>query len=173
MATFDNPRPDDFPPELKSLEAALAGLAPARSHIDRDRLMYEAGATAANAAIAAAPRWSRARQVAWPLATAAALLVSVALGAVVLFRSPHERIVYVDLPAASANQTAPTTSMAIEPNPPSDAAQDDSVGGSYLVLRGQLLRMGAAAMDVPAGGSGAADRTDARNRALLNQLLGG
>jgi hypothetical protein len=173
MAMFENPRPDDFPSELKSLEAALAGLAPARNHIDRDRLMYEAGAAAASAVSLAAPRWSRARQLGWPLATAAALLVSVALGAVMLFRAPSERIVYVDRPDASANQTAPTTSMANEPNLPSDAAQTDSINCSYLVLRDQVLRMGAAAMDLPAVGGGAADRTDVRNRALLNQLLGG
>src|SRR5579871_2417889 len=107
MSTSDYSHPDDFPPDLKPFEAALAGLKPARSRIDRDRLMYQMGFSAKCDERRAVPRRSRASGFVWPLATAASLLVAVGLAAVVLFRAPSERIVYVDLPDANSQQSAP------------------------------------------------------------------
>jgi hypothetical protein len=62
-----------LPGELKAFEAALGGLKPAAGAIDRDRLMYLAGR-------ASVERTSRIGRFAWPLASAALVVISVTLG---------------------------------------------------------------------------------------------
>ena len=52
MSANDEYRPDDFPSELKPFEASLGSLVPAASRVDRDRLMYLAGAASATDAAA-------------------------------------------------------------------------------------------------------------------------
>src|SRR5690349_11507409 len=99
MSPNDEQRPDEFPADLKPIEAALAGLSPAAVRLDRDRLMYMAGAAAAEAAAqrtgpAASNRLFK--TWIWPLSTAVLLLVSFGLGAMLAFREPGERVVYVE-----------------------------------------------------------------------------
>jgi hypothetical protein len=173
MSTHDEHRPDDFPPDLKAFEAALVGLVPAGSRIDRDRLMYRAGAAAATSATQSPPTlFSRLPAMLWPTATAAMLLVTLGLGALVAMRQPTERIVYVDRPAARTNP-GDAPSLAVHwPQVGSTIAPDRDSSGSYLVLREQVLRLGVGALDTPSRATEPADHSDVRNRALLNQLLG-
>jgi hypothetical protein len=180
MSANDDSRPDDFPADLKPFEAALGSLVPAGSRVDRDRLMYFSGAASAtNAASAtAAPsrepnRRGQSRGVFWPCAAAAMLLVSLGLGALVAFREPAERIVYVDRPVVNQEPSAaPSVTAPAGDSETRFAASQGSVDASYLVLREHVLRLGVNALDAPSPEVGGSHRTDARNRALLNQLLG-
>lgn len=71
-----------MPPELSSFERTLAGLAPAPSRIDRDRLMYDLGAEAAEARLSAAGARGAAGAFLPPRvwAAAATLLACISLG---------------------------------------------------------------------------------------------
>lgn len=79
-----------------SLESALAMLQPAPSRIDRDKIMYAAGQSAASPNRTASPRrWL------WPTMTVLSLLAAVTslgLYASATNRPPRTRIVYVDRP---------------------------------------------------------------------------
>jgi hypothetical protein len=183
MSANEDSRPDDFPAELKPFEAALGSLAPAGSRIDRDRLMYLAGAASATYAVSAAAavgaaaqepnRRSRSRSVFWPCAAAAMLLVSLGLGALVALRGPAERVVYVDRPVVNQESSAaPSVTAPAGDSETRFAASQGSADASYLVLREHVLRLGVNALDAPSPEVGGSHRTDTRNRALLNQLLG-
>lgn len=126
-------------PELRAVEAALAGLVPAAPAVNRDRLLYEAG------------RRSAPRGRAWPLAT----LGFAALSAVLALHRPEpavrmvERVVYVPAVTPSSDvvekppepPAAGTALAAIEPS---------ASGGEYLRQREQVLRWGADALpDLP------------------------
>jgi hypothetical protein len=63
---------EELPEELKSIDSALRGLKPVSGAVDRDRLMYLAGR-------ASVERSSRIERFAWPLATAALVVISVTL----------------------------------------------------------------------------------------------
>src|SRR5450755_2834330 len=84
-------------PELKAIESALGELIPLASGIDRDRLMFQAGAMSRST--------PRPRRWAWPALTAA---LSVALAGESLFLGNRpaprvvERIVFVPAPATGA-----------------------------------------------------------------------
>lgn len=71
-----------LPEELGSFERALAGLAPAPSRLDRDRLMYELGVQAASAqlAVTAASRLRRWFAAEYVWAAAAVVLACTSLG---------------------------------------------------------------------------------------------
>jgi hypothetical protein len=171
MSANDDSRPDDFPADLKPFEAALGSLVPAGSRVDRDRLMYLAGAASAPSRVP--NRRSRSRGFFWPCAAAAMLLVSLGLGALVAFRGPAERIVYVDRPVVNQEpSTAPSVTAPAGDTETRFAASQGSVDASYLVLREHVLRLGVNALDAPSPEVGGSHRTDARNRALLNRLLG-
>lgn len=177
MSANDDSRPDDFPPELKPFEAALGSLVPASSRVDRDRLMYLAGAASTTDAAGAAMRQPDGRihfrGILWPCAAAAMLLVSLGLGALLKFRGPAERIVYIDRPATRQEPSAALTVAVSTGDAESRfAAAQSSANASYLVLREQVLRLGVNALDAPSHEASGSRRTDARNRALLNQLLG-
>jgi hypothetical protein len=174
MSTHDDYTPDDFPPDLKAFEAALGGLVPAESRLNRDRLMYLAGAAAATpSGNQPALRIGRIPALLWPIATAALFVIAVGLGALAALRQPAERIVYVDRPAARANSAdAPSLLAQLPRVGPSTAADRDTTSGSYLALREQVLRLGVGALDVPSGAAEPPDRSDVRNRSLLNHLLG-
>jgi hypothetical protein len=164
---------DDFPPDLKAFEAALGGLVPAESRLNRDRLMYLAGAAAAApSGSQTAMRSSRLPAFLWPLATAALFLAALGLGALVALRQPTERIVYQDRPAASTNPgDAPSLALHLPLIGPTNSMHG-TASGSYLALREQVLRHGVGALDAPSGPAEPADQSDVRNRALLNHLLG-
>jgi hypothetical protein len=174
MADHNTLHPDDFPPDLKAFEAALAGLIPAESRLSRDRLMYFAGAAAATPnGKQSAVRSSRLPAILWPLATAALFLVALGLSALVALRQPTERIVYMDRPAARLSPNNAPTLAAHWPQTGSIiVANRNRSGSSYLVLREQVLKLGVGALDAPSGAAEPADHSDVRNRALLNHLLG-
>jgi hypothetical protein len=95
--------------ELAAIEAALCSLQPVPSNVQRDRLMFLAGRASADRL----PLHGRPRLPAWlwPCATAASLLVAIALG--VLWSTggkPEivERVVYVPAagPSATSNHSA-------------------------------------------------------------------
>jgi hypothetical protein len=69
--------------DLSELERTLAGLAPSPAGFDRDRLMFQAGQSAA------APR----RRWLWPSATAVMTTVAACLGGVLLVRPAPEQVV--------------------------------------------------------------------------------
>jgi hypothetical protein len=95
-------------PELKAIESALGELIPVSSRLDRDKLMFQAGAMS-NAA--PSRRW------AWPAITAA---LSFALAGPSLFLGSRpapqvvERIVFVPAPAAAATIASEGTTVAKE-----------------------------------------------------------
>ncbi|MHB1557553.1 MAG: RNA polymerase sigma factor, partial [Isosphaeraceae bacterium] len=98
-------------PGLTELESALKALAPAPAVVDRDRLMFEAGAASARRSVSAA------RRLAWPsIAAALGLIVVGQSAALVLRPGPKvvERLVVVREPAVPA---APTVAR-VEPEPP-------------------------------------------------------
>ena len=128
-------------PELRAVEAALAGLVPAAPAVNRDRLLFEAG------------RRSAAPGRAWPLATLGFAVLSAALA---LYRPAPtarevERVVYVPVPASSSevvekvSEPPAAESMVAAVEPP-------AFGGEYLRRREQVLRWGADALpDVSPG----------------------
>ncbi len=91
MAKNPERQPTDIPAELKSFEARLGSLTPAAARMNRDRVMYLAGAAAASvrarqADVPSVPvaasrgRFVRFKTSFWPLTTAALALVSLGLG---------------------------------------------------------------------------------------------
>jgi hypothetical protein len=174
MSDRNASHPDDFPPDLKAFEAELGGLVPAESRLNRDRLMYLAGAVAAaTGSSRPALRFGRLPKLLWPIATAALFVIAVGLGALVALRQPTERVVYVNRPAASAHPGDGPSFLAQSSHVgPLAAADRGTTSGSYLALREQVLRLGVGALDVPSDAAEPPDRSDVRNRSLLNHLLG-
>ncbi|MBN1852936.1 MAG: hypothetical protein JW829_09435 [Pirellulales bacterium] len=122
------PNEDQFPQELIDLERSLAGLEPAPSRINRDRLMFAAGVASGiervgteddsghkkRAILAALQRSLRSRSQglstyripSWPIATAASLLIAclfAVLYAIESNRGPVtvREVVYVDRPISA------------------------------------------------------------------------
>jgi len=97
----------------------LASLLPVASSIDRDRLMYLAGQSAAKSR----QRGSAAAWL-WPCATAASVLVAVTLTALMLGRGPQvvEKIVYVPAKEVTKPQKQPSTPV---PDEKPRLAKDD------------------------------------------------
>ncbi len=128
-----------FDPELKALESALGDLVPAKSRVDRDRLMYQAGLLATQT-----PRYSR---WLWP-AIAAALAVVAGAEGLVLAARPHvrviERVVVVREPAKGVDESpSPIVILSQSPQEPSSVQDSLSLTNSdALRLRGQMLRFG-------------------------------
>ena len=97
---------EDLAPELKSFEAALASLVPRADQLQRDRLMFAAGAVSVRRGRPEAA--SRVRRVAWPAASAAMTAVAAVLAVMLVVRpGPQlvERVVYV--PAAEPGKSPP------------------------------------------------------------------
>ncbi len=165
---------DDFPAELKPIEAALSGLAPAAARLDRDRLMYLAGAAAA--------RESSGRKLSqygflhspiWSLAAAALLFVSIGLGAVLALRQPADRIVYIDRPVAKSEQSsAAVVAKESSTDPFERPVPHTRASADYLVLRDQVLRVGVGALDRNGPAGDTSRHEESHNRAMLRQLLG-
>jgi len=109
--------------ELPAFEAALASISPARSAIDRDRLMYLAG----QAAGAKSPQRRFVATWLWPCATIASVLLAVTLAGIILGRGPQivERIVYVpaETPATEQPEQGPVPASSEKPQ----LARDDAV----------------------------------------------
>ncbi len=132
---MSEPLPD---PSLTALESALAGLAPVRADISRDRMLFRAGQAAV-----------RRRNRLWPCATAALAVLSAALGAALVLRpgpTTVERIVYVRVPVPSpaAADPAPASAPLREETPA--AAEEAPTDPAYLLLRREVVERGADAL---------------------------
>lgn len=95
-------------PELTEIETALGALAPSKSRIDRDRLMFVAG----KASSRSASQW------AWPSIAAALMAVATGEGVALVSRpEPRvvERLVIVREPETA--ELAPVTILSQEPEP--------------------------------------------------------
>ena len=127
-------------PEPSEIESALARLTPARSRIDRDRVMFQAGMMQAQTA-------SR-RPWVWPSIAATLAVVALSESAMLAVRpGPQAVIAQQAQPAAESRPTAPapepvqilSQSPAAEPEQP---GMWYSGGGESLALRRQVLRFG-------------------------------
>ena len=127
-------------PELGPTEAALGALAPARSRVDRDRLMFQAGSLHARAE--SRRRWG------WPSIAAALGLVALSESIVLAVRpAPQVIIAQQAQPAAEGRPTAPAPEpVQILSQSPAAEPQDPGMwyagGGESLALRRQVLRFG-------------------------------
>jgi hypothetical protein len=114
---------DEIPEDLKALEAALRGLAPAPAALDQNALMFRAGQASA-----------RRQQWAWQSLAAAALLLSAGLGTLVAAGPGRERIVYVEVEKKPADLPAPAPQKE-SPDVRPVRATGELAQGSYLDLR--------------------------------------
>ena len=115
-------------PDLAAVEAALASLAPRPATLNRDWVMFLAGRAAA---AQSGRRWTR---WLWPCATAASLLLALALG--VRGQRPSA-------PAHQAPQVGASAAPAARPGP-----------HTYLKLREVVLARGVDALPEPTVSSG-------------------
>jgi hypothetical protein len=176
--------PRENPDDLKQVQEALAALAPRPPAVNRDRLMFLAGAAATGgresgvgSREAAVPVGRKAWL--WPAATAALGATSLVLAIALMVQADAPpRIVYVERPApearemgpdavAGAAQDSPTAAVANadEPRPTpriaaaltADRAQVPQVpADNYLRSREVALRMGLDALGSPRLGGGSA-----------------
>ena len=138
-------------PPLKDFEASLAALTPAPAALDRDRLMFQAGALTAR-------RRGAVRSRAWPVATAALALATVMQAGLLATRPrvvrPVERIVYLPAPVPPApdpppDEPGPRHAPALARRPP--GPDDAAIGAlAYLELRRQVVQFGLDALPAPA-----------------------
>jgi hypothetical protein len=123
-------------PELRTIEEALGQLAPARSRLDRDRLMFQAGALS----VRSAPR----HRWVWPSIAAALALLAMS-ETIVLAVRPGARVVLVQSPAPQEPPVSPRpVELLSDAEPSRSTAPDlwlpgDSAG---LWLKRQVLRFG-------------------------------
>lgn len=175
----------EFPEELKQFGELLSSLVPAPSRINRDRLLYEAGA-AASALSRPVPASA---QRFWPCASAALLATSIGLGTILALRGPlPNRTADAERPVVASN-TVPTLAEKTAKNVGNESAakklgdrptaEDLSVDEfaaaavsprGNLVLAERSLHLGMHFVEVP-DGAGAGPSPDTRVRSLLNQTL--
>ena len=157
------------PDDLKHVEQTLAALTPRPPQIDRDRLMFLAGAASVQGSgfgvSKARGAWT------WPAATAALAATSLALAiALVVRTNAPPQVVYVDRPAPAApsmrpqvaiqperspNLPATVTDAVVAPRPAARSAQAPAVpADNYLRSREVALRMGLDALGSPRGAGG-------------------
>ena len=167
------------PDDLKQVQETLAALAPRPPQVDRDRLMFLAGAAAAggqrsgvgsreSAVVTSRNAWL------WPAATAALGATSLALAIALDVRSDAPpQIVYVERPGmeapqaiARANPTHESPAVAVKADAPGAtprvaeplAANRTAVPqvptDNYLRSREVALRMGLDALGAPRSGGG-------------------
>jgi hypothetical protein len=148
-------------PGLAAVERTLASVAPTPPRIDRDRLMFLAGAASATPGSAGASpshaSVSRTGAWLWPASTAALAATSLALAMALLVRpDPPQRIVG-DRPAANpVSPPAPSTSE--QPSIAVTVARrrepSDLPANNYLRSRDVALRLGLDALGSPAASGG-------------------
>jgi hypothetical protein len=129
---------DALDPELEPVESDLGRLTPARSRLDRDRLMFQAGMISV--------RPGSRRAWAWP-SIAAGLAVVAVSESIILATRPDPRVVVVRQEAAPAqNEVAgpDPVHILVEARPSSEVrgGTRDLGGGEGLGLRRQVLRFG-------------------------------
>ncbi len=145
---YNNDRRDAGPTDLAAFHAALARLTPVPDGVNIARLLFRAGQLSA-------PR----RSWAWPCATAASMMLTLALGSVLLLRpapQPVERIVTVYVPAptqppAQAEAPIPSTGETPVPPLPSPSVWEGKEGSDaeYFQLRRQVLAHGLESLPPP------------------------
>lgn len=193
---MNHDRLPELSPDLKSLAADLASLAPAGGVLNRDELMYRAGWEACAASDTGAVRRlinsgdSRLGWL-WPLSTAGLLLVTATLGVMFATREPAIRVVYLERPAeASAAVEQPKQPIRVkEILPPDHVAQSAAPrsnpllrdvqarpGYEYLTLRGRVLAFGVDVLNWHSATATSGEQAavnDSRYGALLDELRGG
>ncbi len=129
-SNFSVPPNPEHESELRAIEAGLGSLAPARSGVNRDRVMYLAGQASARS------RW------AWPSATAALAILALGEGALLALRPmPEPRVVerIVEVPAPSPASTAPV--VILRQNPAEDRDKVDlGIDSPFTQETGTLAR---------------------------------
>jgi len=156
--------------ELNSLESALRTLKPAAASLDRDQIMYLAGQTSVQPA-----HGSFIRRTAWPLATAASVMLAALLGRVTAPEQVHVVDRVVQIPAgidkqqlkddeqfAQAVQSLPRTTSSFEPAfHTSELPLGRDLLRPYVRLRDQVVALGPDML--PALGGGDQARAAAAN----------
>jgi hypothetical protein len=145
---------NEQPDELAAIEQSLRGVAPVPARLDRDRLMFLAGAASAGV-LKPAPEVALARRsrFLWPATTGAFAATSLALAMALIFRpTPPPQIVYLKpeiplaTPAAVPHEMSPLEiipEMTARVPPPAPAAR---VANNYLQTREVALRFGVDAL---------------------------
>jgi hypothetical protein len=148
-------------PAAHPFEQSLAQFAPAPPQLDRDQLMFLAGAASVQGSVQTrqSPQWL------WPASTATLAATSLAL-AIALFLRPAPQTQYIvrDVPGPTQPAEGLPTVAAMPPvqdQPPRYATApvrpQPATGDSYLKTREVALRMGLDALGSPSsGGSGLA-----------------
>jgi hypothetical protein len=139
--------------ELAAFQAALARLTPAPDGISIARLLFQAGQLSA-----------RRRSWAWPCATAASMLLAVALGSALLLRpapQPVERIVTIQVPSAAVPPPPPEPAAPSTGETPVPSYPPNPGDGDYLRLRREVLDHGVDALPPPPTWSTAMPADDA------------
>jgi hypothetical protein len=125
-------------PELNPIESALEKLAPARSRIDRDRLMFQAGV---NSAKAQSPR----RWV-WPAIAASLAVVALSeSAALAVRRGPSVLVVQQPAPVVPDQAVRPEPVQILIQAPPTQSQEQEPwlpAGSEALSIRRQVLRFG-------------------------------
>jgi hypothetical protein len=161
-----------LPAELARLEEQLAGMSPNAPHVDRDRLMFDAGAASAQPGrlgYIAEPSWLGGRF--WHAATVTMTAATVVLAAMLL----RQRDVDHELAAMPSSAEIAATTEAAEPAVgPSLLLPPDRIPPGYLGVRHVALTQGVGALDektsVSSGLNGDV-RPPATSRELLEELL--
>jgi hypothetical protein len=120
-------------PELGPIESALVKLTPARIQIDRDRLMFQAGAKAALG--------DTRRRWVWPSIAAALALVAASESLVLAIRPAPKALVQQPSPPAEDRSSSPAP-VQILAQSPSPAEKEAWTSAEPLNLRRQVLRHG-------------------------------
>jgi hypothetical protein len=132
------PQPENMnlpPPNPDPLVEALSALKPAAADLNRDGLMYAAGAESRRGVVRL---WQ----------AAAGFLAAVGFAAGMFFRPGGiERVVYVEVPAPASALPTPEPQLAPEPSPAvapltHHPARPTSYGRAWLQFRSDLLSLG-------------------------------
>jgi hypothetical protein len=182
---MNSDRPSELPPDLKSLAADLAALAPSSGGVNRDELMYRAGWEAC-AATSPAVHSMRQRTAMWlwPLSTAALVLVAATLVVALATREAAVQVVYIEKPQTLSVEAEKQNASAVEnvavARQPLLAtsrmnARPAGTGNDYLSLRERILAFGVdmlpASSDEPL--QDVTPLRDSRYGALIGELRGG
>jgi hypothetical protein len=164
------PIPPD--PELNPIEAALDSLAPARSRIDRDRVMFRAGQ--------ATMRPTRPGPRVWMGITAGLTAIALGEAALLAYRPPPriiERVVVVREPAPAPIHPPLEHAATQAPTPPTARTTTVSFGPGQIArerLAWQVLRYGLDGLPTPPSAERSGpERSPTFSRQLLQEELRG
>ena len=161
-------------PKLTAVEAALASLSPTDAQLDRDQLMYAAGAQAAKSRTKHFQRF-------WLASTAVLVFVSCGLAGLLVTRSEPlvvERIVYRDRETNNDLAVPLHEEDFVDDSSPDDwkaRFQPTAAPSQYLLLRQVVLTRGVAGLpeSLPRSDSESVRApTVSGSREMLHELLG-